>query len=246
MPDQEPDLTPEQEREVRRLLADARHHEPMPTDVAARMDRVLSDLAAQPGGAGPDEEQGASVVALASRRRRRVTSLLVAAAAVVALGVGLGQLTDLGSGSSSSDSAADRGMATADSAGSGAGSEAGGKEDSPEPSTNGLASGAAPQMAFAHPVRIRPDHFSADVARARHRSDKSASYDARDLDALEKASGKIDCTPADWGSGTFVPVVYDGHPGVLAFRAVNGDTQVADLFGCGSSKVLRSITLPAR
>jgi hypothetical protein len=244
MPDQEPDLTPEQEQEVRRLLADARHDEPMPTEVAARLDRVLSDLAAEPGGGVSDEEQAASVVALASRRRRRVTSVLVAAAAVVAIGVGLGQLTDLG-GSSSSDSAAERSTTSADSARTGAGSGAA-KEDSPQPSTNGLASGAAPQMAFGNPVRIRPDHFSADVARARHLSDKSASYDARDLDSLETAGGKIDCTPADWGSGTFVPVIYDGHPGVLAFRPVNGDTQVADLFGCGSSKVLRSITLPAR
>ena len=54
------------------------------------------------------------------------------------------------------------------------------------------------------------------------------------------------CTPGDWGRGTFVPVRYDGRRGVLVLRAVNGDTQVVDLYGCGSSRVLRSITLPAR
>ena len=37
------DLTPEEEQ-VRRLLADARHTEPMPDDVAARLDEVLADL----------------------------------------------------------------------------------------------------------------------------------------------------------------------------------------------------------
>ena len=39
----DPDLTPAEEQ-VRRLLADARHDEPMPDDVAERLDRVLADL----------------------------------------------------------------------------------------------------------------------------------------------------------------------------------------------------------
>ena len=42
-------LTPAQEEEVRRLLAEARHTEPMPPDVVARLDRVLDDLADEPG-----------------------------------------------------------------------------------------------------------------------------------------------------------------------------------------------------
>ena len=76
-------LTPEQET-VRRLLADARHAEPMPDDVVDRLDRVLAGLAA----GSPDELEpppaAAAVVSLASRRRRRAATLLVAAAAVVA------------------------------------------------------------------------------------------------------------------------------------------------------------------
>ena len=39
----DPELTPTEEQ-VRRLLADARHTEPMPDDVAARLDGVLADL----------------------------------------------------------------------------------------------------------------------------------------------------------------------------------------------------------
>ncbi|GAA2141337.1 hypothetical protein GCM10009844_11730 [Nocardioides koreensis] len=239
MPD-EPDLGPEQEQEVRRLLADARHTEPVPADVATRLDRVLADLAAQHGGS-PDDEAD-NVVAMASRRRRRVTSVLVAAAAVVAIGVGLDQVVDSG-GSGESASTADR-ATVAESGGAGSGSDQG--KDEPAPGADSLTnSGAAPEQALTDPVRVRPDHFSADVARARQLTHRSAAYYAPDVQALKDASGKIDCTPGDWGSGTFVPVVYDGHRGVLAFRAANGDTQVVDLFGCGGSSVLRSITLPA-
>ncbi|MCW2791044.1 MAG: hypothetical protein JWO76_142, partial [Nocardioides sp.] len=85
MSDDDPDLTPEQEREVRRLLADARHTEPVPGDVAARLDRVLAELAAGEPGPTP-------VTTLASRRRHRAVSVLVAAAAVVVVGIGLGQV----------------------------------------------------------------------------------------------------------------------------------------------------------
>jgi hypothetical protein len=55
----------------------------------------------------------------------------------------------------------------------------------------------------------------------------------------------LECPPADWGAGTFVPVRYAGDPAVLVFRRAVGDTQVVDLFHCGSVDVIRSITLPA-
>ena len=83
-------LTPAEE-EVRRLLAEARHTGPTPPDVVARLDRVLGDLSQEPVRTAP-------VVDLA-RRRRRVGTLLVAAAAVVAIGVGVGQVIGLQSGS---------------------------------------------------------------------------------------------------------------------------------------------------
>ena len=62
-----PELTPEQESAVRRLLAEARHDEPIPADVAARLDRVLAGLTRdEPGAPGV-----APVIDLAARRRRR-------------------------------------------------------------------------------------------------------------------------------------------------------------------------------
>src|SRR6478672_3301953 len=237
----QPDLSPEQEQEVRRLLADARHSEPIPTDVAARLDRVLAELATQELH-DPHDDEGASVVALASRRRRRVVSVLVAAAAVVAVGVGLDQVMQAGGGGSSSSSsmpAADRAV-TGGSAG--AGSDAPQRHRRPHSSLNGEKSynaAAAPQMAVSHAVRIRADHFSADVGRARRLT-------RQELDSTSGNRDTPECTPGHWGSGTFVPVRYDGHRGVLVFRRAHGDTQVADLFSCGSSDVLRSITLPAR
>ena len=241
MPDQEPDPTPEQEREVRRLLADARHSEPMPTDVAARLDRVLADLAGQDRTPHDgDEAAAASVTSLASRRRRRVTALLVAAAAVVAVGVGVDQLTHAGfSGSGSATS--DKSTVSSDSAGSAGSGDRPQRHRGKVTKQDSLLNGAmAPETSTL--VRVRPHHFSADVTRARKLTLRSA-----ELDATGEARGnKLDCTTGDWGSGTFVPVLYGGHRGVLVFRAVNGDTQVVDLFGCGSSDVLRSITLPAR
>jgi hypothetical protein len=240
---QQPDLSPEQAQEVRRLLADARHSEPIPTDVAARLDRVLAELATQELD-DPHDDEGASVVALASRRRRRVVSVLVAAAAVVAIGVGLDQLMQAGGGGASSSSsmpAADRSQVT----GGSAGSDAPQRHHQPHSYFNSQKSAnaaAAPQMAVSDVVRIRADHFSADVGRAR----RLARQELDSIHGTRDTRGPAECTPGDWGSGTFVPVRYAGHRGVLVFRRANGDTQVADLFSCGSSDVLRSITLPAR
>ena len=83
MPD--PDLTPPEEQ-VRRLLADARHDEPMPDDVADRLDRVLADLQ-------DESRRTPAPIDLAARRRRRIArNVLVAAAAVVVVGVGISRV----------------------------------------------------------------------------------------------------------------------------------------------------------
>jgi hypothetical protein len=112
MPDQEREPTPEQEAEVRRLLAAARATEPVPPDVAARLDRVLEGL---------DEERGGHPawkcrVVAPAWRRRRATALLAAAAAVVGIGVGIGQIDDIRGGGNDSGGAgaADDGVASAE------------------------------------------------------------------------------------------------------------------------------------
>ena len=51
------ELTPAEAERVRRLLAEARHTEPMPDDVAARLDRVIAGLADDPE-SRPTPERG--------------------------------------------------------------------------------------------------------------------------------------------------------------------------------------------
>jgi hypothetical protein len=248
MADERPDLTPEQAREVRRLLADARHTEPVPTDVAARLERVLADLADQqdahaPGLDDPDTTVPGTVTDLASRRRRRAAALLVAAAAVVAVGVGLGQLVGgVGQGQSdSASSASDPGVGPrAESGKAGSGGGDGQAFNGPSATSEDSLSRLAD---LPHPVRVRADHFSADVRRVRHAAQHAPGADYGTVRGDHPAR---DCELRDWGRGTLVLVRYDGSPAVVVLRPVTGDTQVADLFRCGDDDVLRSTTLPAR
>jgi hypothetical protein len=55
----------------------------------------------------------------------------------------------------------------------------------------------------------------------------------------------VACGAGSWGRGRFVPVSYGGAPAVLVLRRPVGDTQVADVFLCGSTEPVRSVTLPA-
>ncbi|SFC90853.1 hypothetical protein SAMN04487968_11419 [Nocardioides terrae] len=130
--------TPDEEL-VRRLLADARHDEPMPADVAARLDSVLGDLAA-------DGPRPAEVTPLRrpdrTGRRRWAVALVAAAAAVVAIAVAP-RISMSPSGGESSDSTA------ADSAG-------------------GTSSGSAAGKSLGAAVLHR-DTLAADVRAARRR-----------------------------------------------------------------------------
>lgn len=223
-----PDLSPDQDDEVRRLLADARHTEPMPAPVAERLDRVLAGLADEPA-------RERTVVRLADRRRRAAT-MLVAAAAVVVVGVGVGQVISGhgGAGESALSSGRDEGPAAAD------------RGSAPEAAQGGESRevGAA---------RVRPDRFAADVAGLRGERPRS-TYAAQDgKGATEEGDrdhalrGKTTvCAAGDWGAGSYRAVRYGKAVGYLVFRRPQGDSQVVDLFLCGSEQVARSVTLPRR
>ena len=95
-PDQSPSchespLYPADDERIRRLLAEARHTEPMPEAVAARLDQVLADLVADRAEREPPEP-AAAPVDLAARPARTAANLLVAAAAVVPVGFGITQV----------------------------------------------------------------------------------------------------------------------------------------------------------
>ncbi len=239
----DPELTPQQETRVRALLAGARHDEPIPGDVADRLDRVLADLAS-----AHDPESGPSLTdELAARRRRRAGTLLVAAAAVVLGGVAIAQVGPLG------DDGAGDSLSVAEES---TGTEGRAAEDGatllydsagPEAADSDAAAGApaavappvpAPTPDTIRPLEVRPDRFAADAVRALAVGDRRVERTASRVPAW------FTCDPAPWGPGHLVAVRYEGEPAVLAFREPAGETRVVDLLACGTAEVLRSATLP--
>lgn len=236
----DPGLTTEQEAQVRRLLVDARHTEPAPDAVVARLDRVLADLAGEPS-------REATVVRLADRRRRAAT-MLVAAAASVAAVVGIGAvLSDTGLGGA------------ADMPTSGAAEDAGAAPEAAEDESlkqaDGLTTGSAPYDLSSRrmPFLLKADYFAQDVEvlKSQAATLSASGYAERDLPAEEPTAGGLDrvqnravCDPGTWGGGSYLAVLYDGAEGWVVFRRPQGETQIADLFLCGSESVVRSVTLP--
>lgn len=194
MSDQDPELTPEQEARVRRLLAEARpdpQSESLPPEVAARLDQALTALVHDPATApapvlaSPDTTApSGQVVALAARRRRHVGGLLLAAAAVAVAAVGIGQVVDLG-GSSGEDAGSTAAVDSGEGADRGGEDAAGGsaesldgdlaEEDRLAPVPEPLSGLAAPQdeatssrrLQAVTRVRVRVTQFSRDAAEVR-------------------------------------------------------------------------------
>ncbi|HEX5860924.1 MAG TPA: hypothetical protein VFY58_03720 [Nocardioides sp.] len=221
-------LTPQQEK-VRRLLAAARHTDPTPPEVVARLDAVLEDL-------GGESERTAPVDDLA-RRRRRAASLLVAAAAVVAIGIGANQLIT------------PQPQAETSSAGD-AGLDSGSAESEAQPESQPKAqSGEAPAESSedapldgASLFAVRRNHLADDLTDAR-RVRRSFGLSSK-ASSADRAAGIL-CSADAWGQGRFVPVRYGNQPAVVVFRRPVNETQVADLFLCGSRQPVRSVTLAA-
>ena len=135
-------MTEHDDEQVRRLLADARHTEPMPEDVVARLDGVLADLAG-PSTAEHPECRPTDLAAV--RRRHNVRTWLVAAAAVVAIGIGVNQV-DLTSSATAT---------TPSSAGSAQDSDAQPGADSGDSGAG--AAPSAPELADGSELNAAPD-----------------------------------------------------------------------------------------
>jgi hypothetical protein len=227
-------LDPAQDERIRRLLADARHTEPMPEAVVARLDRVLAGLS-DDRTERAERADRAEVVDLMARRRRTVGQLLVAAAAVVAVGFGITQvLPDLGGSSEGDAQEATAGGAAADSADGGdEGSRLVSPESAPEAPSDGATSGASKST-----LKIRSDEFGPDVRRARNQLEGGSAalveYPAEGCLAVSVEPGS-----------EVVATTYDAAPAALVLRPPSGDVQVVDLYLCGDLEPLRSITLTA-
>jgi hypothetical protein len=239
-----PDPDPDQAA-VRRLLADARRTEPMPADVAARMDDVLADLQREtPVGAGAPEPSVAPrtaptpapphpvVVSFAAQRRRRAAGMLLGAAAVVVGAVVVvPHLPAPGDSSSSPSSAADNN-----------GSDlAGGSVNSPGPEADaGKVAGGRVQVRDGRVV-VRPDHFTSDAAAAQRLLKRTRATAPQAYRMLDRPTASC-VVPHD--HGTLVSATYERAPAVLVFHRPESSTQVVDLFVCGSDTPVRSVTLP--
>ena len=231
------ELTPEQDSELTRLLVAARHDEPLPPEVAERLDRVLAGLS-------PEQEvpTGAPVSDLAAHRRRRnVAVLLAGAAAVIVAGFGIGQVIDVG----------DQG---GDSAGGSAAEPANRDQAEGQSLDDGSAAGsnAAPDQSLTGPV---PSLSPLDLSSAHLRRDLAeqlpqASGEPAGVEAQESspeafaAYGCAPTSPEAYGPGSLFPALYDGQPAVLALRPPVGATREADVLACGTAVPLGSATLP--
>ena len=236
-----PELTPEQEEEVRRLLADARHDEPIPTDVGDRLDTVLAGLTRdEPGSPGV-----APVIDLAARRRRRnAAAVLAGAAAVIVAGFVGAQVIDVSpseqSDSAGAGSAADRETSTKHNLESG--NDAGDESQEPGPAS-------APEASSDIPLQLRSTHLRDDV-----RTQLRAAYSANTTDGVDQVPvaglAAIGCTStspaAKYGLGDLFPALFDGKPVVLAVRPPSDGVQQADVLACDTAASLASVTIPSR
>jgi hypothetical protein len=221
----EPPETPEV-AEVRRLLAQARHDEPMPDDLAARLDDVLAGLGAETPETASAPADDARVVPIPVRRRRNAAGLLVAAAAIVVGGIVIAPHVHVGSASDRSSAGAAGGAAA------GSDNQLHGASSPTQPrsaeGTNQLVSGR---------VVVRPRHFATDAARAmvllRHPPADTAKARSAPCSGLPPHA-------------TSVPAAYRRAPAALVYGPVEGSSRVVDLYVCGSSRPVRSTTLSLR
>lgn len=238
-----PEKSPDDAR-IRGLLAEARHTEPMPPEVADRLDSVIADLAAERHAApvvpamapvAPDPTPDAEVVALPSPWRRRITTGLVAAAAVVAVGVGVPQLL------SSSDY-----MSGSESAGGEAGSEA--ALEAPADSADSARSGFGREEldgSFPSTAKQSVEKDYKDIDFVLATSGEAASEDAPALlDQRDHDRGELPCWRKAWGAGDRAPVLYEDRPGVAVMRLAGVAGTRVDFYVCGEKSKVRSVLVP--
>lgn len=221
------DLSPQQDA-VRRLLAEARHDEPTPPEVVARLDETLAQLRAERSEAAST----APVVDLAARRRRVIGAGVMAAAAVVVAGVALGQILPQGGSDSmsSGESFDDGGSADSQAGGAEGGGDASAESVSPEePSGKVAAPRTLPEVSLDADLGDTLTSLRSDSRRA-------ATFSA---DAL------VACQVGEVGRGRQVLVQVDGQAGLVVFRIALGSRQQADVYRCGDPEPVRTLSLPA-
>lgn len=228
-------LTSTEEEAVRRQLAAARHTEPMPADVAGRLDDVLAGL--QAARAERAEAPESNVVPLASRRRHRIAQGIVAAAAVVAVGVGVTQVLGNMGGGSDDQAGNAPAPASSDDAGDNSGYS---REEAPNGSSPMPGELHSLNKDWATAPAVRSASFQSDVARLASGHPAGAESDSsRTLTRLSPRCGPT-TPPAGYDA---LRVRYDGQPAILAFRDPVDGKQRVDLYLCATGVRERSATI---
>ena len=267
-------MTPEEEEQVARILAETARHEPvapLPVDVSARLDDVLADLTAARvaagtrthpaavGSSGPggiDGDRGRRQDELAAhRRRRRGRELLTAAAAVVVIGAA-GVAVATGGGSSpdpdqttaGGDASVSAGAPEADAPTSGSPGAA------PGPSLSGRKPASEPSAAAGSRASDGAPPRPAAVPRLRTSSlasDVQRAVDSERLTAVRRraptseADGCVAPTPR--GGGRVIDVLLDGRPATLLVKAPDDGRQAAEVYSCrDAGDPVASTTVRAR
>lgn len=221
--EQLPHLDAAEEERVRRLLAGA-GPEPLPADVATRLDDTLAALARErrerrEAGQAPSTER---LPVEPARTRRRWPMVLVAAAAVCLIALGAGDLVRSG-------------------VDSGGASSAGQAASQAKPGAAGAADGREALVAAPPLPRLHTPTLSADVARAARQH-----ADGR-LDATAGPAA-VRCAAPPHSPGDRVLLVrLDGDPASLVLGPVTDGHRAARLYPCEAPGApLVSLTVPAR
>jgi hypothetical protein len=254
-------VTPEQEEQVRRVLASAPAEGPMPPEVAARLDATLAELVAHrspteqdPQAVGPVPGPGGEVVSLEERRRRRWPKVLVAAASVSVLAYGVGVVTGgLGGGSAEMSTAGDSSGADSD-AGAAGGRARSEEEAAPlpaEPDGEPTDSAVARrQLLSTDVVSLRTATLRRDVARvvgtgavfSTDDAPKDGRTPADELTGLlDRVAARCE-VPALAPGDRLSPARLDGRAATLVVRPPTDGTRVAEVYSCDDGTRLLAVT----
>jgi len=214
-------MTPEQEEQVRRALADAAvARTPMPPDVTDRLDDVLADLVTARQQGSPTEDAGATE----ERRARRWPVVLVAAAVVCLVALAApAVLRAVSSGDSGSASSAGAPSTAVDGRGSAAGT-----------ASAPAAPSAGQSRAFAQgglpPLRLHRATLQRDVRRVLA---AVPALPSGSTGLTERQSRRTGCKTPPPARGTdVVAVLLDGKPGTLVVTPPRRGTRQARVYSC--------------
>lgn len=232
----EPDLNPARDESVRALLAAAKHTEPAPAHVVARLDETLAGLVSE------RREVRAPVVTLASRRRRTASTVLLAAAAAVVFGVGVTQFVP-SIGESGQDSGASSPESLQDQSTTQSEETAGAQSDSPE------SPGTALDQSQLSTRETAPVPSATDADTGALSSTTGLKPQVRRLRPEAASTSSLsteDCLVDPVDHEDVVSITYDGRPGALVYQPAVAGRQLVDVYLCGDADPVRSLRLRAR